>query len=97
MLQLIGSKRVRHNFVTTQQEFSHLGFCDRASPLFAENAIDVFKLFVLCWVIAIITVVIVSVNSEGTHPKKYMYPFSPKLPSNPGGNITLSQVLCLLQ
>ena len=41
--------------------------------------------------------VIVSVNSEGTQPYIYMYPFSPKLPSYPACDITLSRVLCVIQ
>ena len=34
------------------------------------------------------------VNSEGTQPYIYMYPFSPKLCSHPGCHITLSSYLC---
>ena len=33
------------------------------------------------------------VNSEGTQPYVYMYPFSPKLPSHPVCHITLSQLI----
>ena len=34
------------------------------------------------------------VNREGTQPHIYVYPFSPKLPSQPGCHITLSRVPC---
>ena len=34
------------------------------------------------------------VNSEGTHPYRYMHPFSSKLPSHPGCHLTLSRVPC---
>ena len=37
------------------------------------------------------------VNSEGTQPHIYMYPFSPKLPSHLGYPITLSRVFCAMQ
>ena len=40
-----------------------------------------FKLFLSCWGIANYNVVTVQVNSEGTQPFIYLYPFSPKLPS----------------
>ena len=33
------------------------------------------------------------VNSEGTQPYVFMYPFSPKLPSHPVCHITLSQLI----
>ena len=33
-------------------------------------------------------------NSEGTKSHTHMYPFSPKVPSNPGYHITLSRVPC---
>ena len=36
-------------------------------------------------------------NSKGTQPYIYMYPFSPKLPSHPGCCITLSRVPCAVQ
>ena len=36
------------------------------------------------------------VNSQGTQPYTYMYPFSPKLPSHPGCHITLSRVPCAI-
>ena len=34
------------------------------------------------------------VDSEGTQPHTYMYPFSPKLPSHPGWHMTLNTVPC---
>ena len=37
------------------------------------------------------------VNSQGTQPYTYMYPFSPKLPSHPGCRITLSRVPYAIQ
>ena len=40
---------------------------------------------------------IFKVNSEGTQPYIYMYPFSPKLPSHPGSHITLHRVPCAIQ
>ena len=64
---------------------SQLPVCDRASPLFAGNAIYVFKLFVLYEVIAIITVVEFQVNSEGTQPYIYIYT-NPGCSRSPGGN-----------
>ena len=36
-------------------------------------------------------------DSKGTQPYTYMYPFSPKLPSHPGCHIALSRVACALQ
>ena len=36
-------------------------------------------------------------NREGIQPYKYMDPFSPKLPSHPGCQITSSRVTCALQ
>ena len=33
-------------------------------------------------------------NSEGTQPYMYLYPFSPKLLSHPGCHITLSRIPC---
>ena len=37
------------------------------------------------------------VDSKGTQPYLYMYPFSPKLPSHPGCHMTLSRVPCAIQ
>ena len=37
------------------------------------------------------------VNSEGTQPNIYKYPFFPKLPSHPGCQATLSSVPCTIQ
>ena len=36
------------------------------------------------------------VNSKGTQPYVYMYPFFPKLPSHPGCHITLSRAPCAI-
>ena len=36
-------------------------------------------------------------HSRATQPYKYTYPFSPKLPSHPGCQITLSSVPCAIQ
>ena len=37
------------------------------------------------------------VDSKGSQPYIHMYPFSPKLPSDPGCHITLSRVPCAIQ
>ena len=43
------------------------------------------------------SVVIVTGESEGAQPCKYMHPFSPKLPSHPDCHITLSRVSCAIE
>ena len=52
----------------------------------------IFKFYI--WVEAVNNVVIVSGELQGTQPFIYMYPFSPRLPSHPGHNMTLSRVPC---
>ena len=53
-----------------------------------------FSLLILCWGIVLYTTTTMlwsfQVNSEGTQPYTYVYPFSLKLPSHPGWLITLS-------
>ena len=49
------------------------------------------------WSVANNNVMRVLVNSKGTHPYVFLYPFSPKLPSHPGCHITLSRVHCARQ
>ena len=42
-------------------------------------------------------VVSFQVDSKGTQPYIYIYPFSPKLPSYPDCHVTLSRVPCVTQ
>ena len=57
-----------------------------------------FKLSILYWGNNWLTMLWeFQVNSEGTQPSMYMYPFSPKSPSHPGCHMTLSRVPCTAQ
>jgi len=54
-------------------------------------------LFLYCSIVSEQCCDSLQVNTEGTQPHVYMYPFSPKLPSHPGRHVTSSRVPCAVQ
>ena len=64
-------------------------FCSSIRTFLALYFILVYSQLTMLWWF--------QVDSKGTQPYTYMYPFFPKLPSHPGCHITLGRVPCAIQ